>query len=90
MCESFATSVSPSGNVEVSTANNTADHGGSVSINCTAGGGPDSMFAWLRNGTNSFCFDCSSVPADTTTDVESNHYVICMSIVDSVLIHLSS
>lgn len=64
--------VSPRGNVEVSVANYTAGHGDSVVVNCTARGGPGTLFAWVRNGTERLCFNCSSVAAGTNTDVQSN------------------
>ena len=64
--------VSPRGNTEVSAASHTVDYGDSVTINCTARGGPGTVYVWLRNGTERLCFNCSSVAAGTTTDVQSN------------------
>ena len=82
--------VSPRGNVEVSAANHTVDHGDSVTINCTAGGGPGTMYVWLRNGTERLCFNCSSVANGTTTDVQSNHvtHILAAGVMIVVIISL--
>ena len=47
----FLSSVSPEGSVVVSPLNETFDQGDNVTFNCSALGGPDNTFQWLRNGT---------------------------------------
>ena len=46
----FFPSVSPEGSVEVSPLNETFDQGDNVTFTCSARGGPDNTFQWLRNG----------------------------------------
>ena len=43
--------VSPEDSVEVSPLNQTFDRGDNVMFTCSARGGPDNTFQWLRNGT---------------------------------------
>ena len=66
--------MSPKGNVAVSDANRTVTTGQNVVINCTAEGGPGNVFQWFRNGTERLCFNCSSLPNGTVTDVEGKQY----------------
>ena len=37
-----------------------------------AEGGPDTMFKWFYNGTQSQCLDCSVIQTNTTTDIDGN------------------
>ena len=43
--------MSPEGSVEVSPLNETFNRGDNVTFTCSARGGPDNTFQWLRNGT---------------------------------------
>ena len=47
----FLSPVSPEGSVEVSPLNQTFNQGDTVTFTCSARGGPDNTFQWLRNGT---------------------------------------
>ena len=68
--------VSPEGSVEVSPLNETFDRGDNVTFTCSARGGPDNTFQWLRNGTelvNEFIF----IPAISFMD--GNEYTCVVS-----------
>ena len=42
--------VSPEGSVSVSESSNISTRGSSVTFNCSALGGPDNMYVWMKNG----------------------------------------
>ena len=59
----FPALVSPRGSVEVDPPNNiTLNAGESINFTCSAMGGPNNMFMWLKNGTNIVCSNCSENP----------------------------
>ena len=63
-------SVSPRENTVAIPRNQTVNHGDTAKLNCTAEGGPDTVFKWFYNGTQSQCLDCSVIQANTTTDID--------------------
>ncbi len=55
-CNSFLITVSPLGSVEATPDNQTVAYNGTATFNCTAEGGPNNIFRWIRD-TPSFQSD---------------------------------
>ena len=46
----------------ITPVNITVNHGESANFSCSAMGGPNNMFIWLKNGSDVICSNCSDNP----------------------------